>query len=508
MAELNKNELTNPLTLAQAYSASATKPHISLGDAVWLQVTFECDGALCCPEIPVVRNNHISSGYTVPASAVQGALLHALAKKNPELAEGVFASQNFRSWPLLPIPNVKLDESDEVMPVRISLSHRVSKLPKDLVSKTYEFRDNSIIPYNWKTVESKSPLKSADGVLLVHKKSDQPNRIALWRSAQMPRELSAHGVHHNGRNLFTVESMAISRYRGYVVLPKEAAEQVLALGKMAVAFGKARSVRGQGHWVFKRIQAPQSQSSAYIVQTPVAIPKELLVVKRPIHEVLAQLVQQQGWGEVELSGTTAKVGVIFGWNRHGKGSRINKSNRLQACPCILPGSVFVLKTNLTPQNLVGKLVCGLGEGREQGFGALVPHPGLATELHSATVEQRKLKSPDGAARRALTYHQETQKSGLSPSQIAALRQQLAKGKNEALDYLETQKKRPDRIYRCWKGVLAALTNDLGSIKSEEMQRTLRIWQDLAIANRKGSTTESHVVTKKEGTKSSHTGKEN
>ncbi|MEA1967397.1 MAG: hypothetical protein U9N77_04175, partial [Thermodesulfobacteriota bacterium] len=47
-------------------------------------------------------------------------------------------------------------------------------------------------------------------------------------------------------------------------------------------------------------------------------------------------------------------------------------------PVIVPGAVFKLKASV--ENLEKKLFAGIGEGRENGFGAVLPHPGIAERL--------------------------------------------------------------------------------------------------------------------------------
>ncbi len=70
-------------------------------NATVLQLDFHATTPICCPEIPD-KTNVIATGFSIPASAVQGAILTRLNETDPGLATALFESPVFRAWPLLP----------------------------------------------------------------------------------------------------------------------------------------------------------------------------------------------------------------------------------------------------------------------------------------------------------------------------------------------------------------------------------------------------------------------
>ncbi|MCA9259981.1 MAG: hypothetical protein KDA61_12305, partial [Planctomycetales bacterium] len=92
-------------------------------DGGWtaLDLTFVAADPICCPET-ADKTNVLRSGFAIPASAVQGVVLHRLNRINPTLADKTFASDCFRSWPLLPVGPRGQDAYCD--PVRVGLTHR------------------------------------------------------------------------------------------------------------------------------------------------------------------------------------------------------------------------------------------------------------------------------------------------------------------------------------------------------------------------------------------------
>lgn len=458
--------------------------------AVWARLQFSAESPVCCPETPVVGNNIIRSGLQIPASAVQGAILHRLSRLDDALASACYADERFRAWPLLPAAGHG-HQGAVPQPTLCSLTHRMSKLANE--AGEHDFEDASIRPYDWREVAAGSPLKATGGALL----RDAADHVSVWRGADIPRSLSAHGVHRDGqgdRNLFTVEAVAPLTWSGLVALPAEAAaalEQSLA-DDPHVAFGKARSVRGSGRLELQVVSpadlsapplADDMTGKVLVVQSPVAIPDDAPVGS--CEELLAGLVQDAGWGEVKECHGAA--GVRFGWNRHGLGSRGTQGNRLRAVRCILPGSVVVLER--PPEGLLQRLLEGVGGGRRAGFGGLLPHPGIAISLLQPAPERVQLSSKDRAGKVGLDlWRQATARgAGPAPSQISALAERLRQDPATALDHLTRQRKRSERHYRPWKNVIdevkALINGSKDEVGREAAVKALRVWQDLSIIHR-------------------------
>lgn len=476
--------------------------------AVVLRLIFRADSPICCPETPVVGSNVIRAGLGVPASAVLGAIISRLASADPSLAQAAFEDTRTRLWPLLPCAPEKSSDPLPV-PVRVALSHRMSKLPDE--DGYHLFKDAAIEPYDWRTMAKGSPLKGADGVLL---RSPGQMDVKLWRSGDMPRLLTSHSVHHGERrNLFTVESLAPMTFSGWISLPPKAAGVLVqSLEKDgSVAFGKARTIRGTGQLSAHpgdMLSAVEGwHKTVFVLQSPAAIPDEWEIEDGRAEKTLARLVAESGWGEVlekeVLSGkvsvtTQAQCGVRFGWNRHGTGgTQVDQTNRLQARRVFLPGSVFVLKQ--APENLQKLLIRGLGvakdggvDGRMQGYGSVLPHPGVAGSRIQIDAYCPSLKSEDDAGQLALTWFGKTQEGrGPSPSQIAAVAERIVNADGDgAVKYLKDQKDRSDRVWDRWRQVFNDVS-DAVQKNPRQAKKALRTWQDLAIVHRE-------AVEKREG----------
>jgi len=447
---------------------------------VFLKLDFTAESSICVPELPIVGNNTIRSGFTIPASAVQGMILHRINRLNTQEADQCFNSHVFRVWPLLPQPIASKN-----LPVRVSTTHRISKL-KDHVDNCYKFCDESIEPYDWKTVAHGAPLKSADGVLIV---SD--NQIKLWRSADMPRIVSAHGVHddqNQGRNFFTVESIAYPmNFSGLVVMPVSAARVFLSSlqANSYVQLGKSRSVRGNGQLkaeIFdienlNNLKIDDKKQRVFIVQSPLLIPESWDI--QDADSVLHRLVKEAGWGSVEQGNMSAAISVLFGWNRHAKGKQTHNRGRISARKVITPGSVFVVEEKIS--NLEAMLIQGIGDGREQGLGSLLPHPGIAKERFESVPTRQSISSSDQSGKIGYQLFERARNSELSASQISAALAVLKQDKQKAIDYIKRQKDdRPPKVWDRWKPVFDFVIEQI-HVDEQKAIKALKVWYDLTVA---------------------------
>lgn len=445
----------------------AVKPVAAEGDPtkkVTLKIAFTADGPLCVPELPNIGNNAICSGFTIPASAVQGMILHRINALNPYVATACFNSENFRTWPL----QATIDTATGLS-VRASSSHKISKLPVE--KQGHLFCDETIEPYDWKNVPKNAPLKSADGVLI-----PQGPDVHLWRSGDMPRHLTAHGVINGDeteRNLYTVEALAVKKFTGMVVLPEDAAvllKQSLKNDPI-VHIGKSRSVRGSGTLFVEEYSLPASSSDelarTFIVQSPLLIDGDY--VGKSAEAILEGLVKKSGWGVVEKS--SASTQVLFGWNRH--------KNGLQKAECVIaPGSVFRL--NEKPKDLEQLLVKGIGAGKERGYGSVLPHPGIASDRHIPPSSKPPIKSRDQSGIIGWKLWNKAKDFGLMPSQIAQVLAILAENKDQAIEYLERQRTgRPAKYWDRWKPVIEDVKTEIRR-DSKVALKALKVWHDLAV----------------------------
>lgn len=463
----------------------------------WYRLSFFADAPVCCPETPVLGANVIRSGPVIPASAVQGALLTLLNQADPELASATFADPGFRAWPLTPVATAREDgvPATRDFGVRVDLAHRMSKVVDGTTGQLL-FRDSAIAPYAWTETPPGTSLKSSDGVLV--RRPD--GSVGLWRAQDLPRVLRAHGVHQGPdgmRNLFTVEALAPMFYTGLLAVPAEAGQrlsQIVSAGG-AVCFGKARSIRGSGRLVLESLAADEApwtwhlqdsdraaEGRVFIVQSPLALPDDWLIERA--EDALARLVHESGWGELELGdperrgrhgGSVATLGVRFGWNRHGHGALVGEHRRLRARRVVMPGSVLVLRSPLErPEE---QLLQGLGACREQGFGALLPHPGVASRRLPDLPKPSELRSEPWARLGLQLWRRAGGDAGPSASQIGALAQRVALGGDSARAYLEDLKNRPPRVWGVWEPVRELLQDQLGSA---HLGKALRAWQDLRV----------------------------
>jgi len=274
-------------------------------------------------------------------------------------------------------------------------------------------------------------------------------------------------------------------FSGWAVLPEELVDALSKILKKDahVVLRRSRGSMGDGELSLS-IASPSDilghackGTKVWVVQSPIAISDDAM--DRSAEEHLYELAKAAGLSVSK--DTWAKAGIRFGWNRHGLGTPARQGNRrLKARRCILPGSVLVLEKPL--QNPEQLLVQGLGDGAEFGFGALLPHPGLAEDLYRPQIALQTIKSQNTAAEDAFKLWKLAGSSGPTPSQIAHLAGKLISG--QALAWLEKQKTdRSARIWNRWAPVYAELVEILK--KPAHAAIVLRVWQDLVIANRKG-----------------------
>jgi hypothetical protein len=469
--------------------------------AVTLRLVFDATDPVCCPETPVLGNNAIRSGLSIPASAVQGAIITRLASVDPALAHATLLDRRTRAWPLLPSRGAN---GDLPFPVRVALSHRMSKLENEQHDR--DFRDAAIEPYDWRTADRGSPLKSVDGILL----RDAAGHLSLWSGRDLPRIVTAHAVHHDPtgrgeRNLFTVEALAPTTFSGLVSLPPQAAAllQESLRADPSQTFGKARTVRGGGNLTASPVAFDRAflgwQPTVFVLQSPAAIPDDWEIESERAEITLARLVRESGWGSMAEASrakgiahvvTQASCGVRFGWNRHGLGKGVAATRRLSARRVFLPGTVFVLAA--VPNDLSSLLIRGLGvvrngdvDGREQGYGAVLPHPGIAIKKVPVTDAPQLQLGSDGAGRLAYDWWQKSKHEGPSPSQISAVAERIKADGKAAIEYLRIQKEgRAQRVWRRWASVYDDVRQAIAADHTRA-RTALLTWRDLAIINRSG-----------------------
>ncbi len=414
---------------------------------------------------------------------MQGAILHRINDISETIATACYGNKHFRARPLNPA-----DRADSLS-LRVSFTHKVSKLKMD-DSDNYHFEDETIRPYDWDKVPSKSPLKSSDGVLLT-----DGTRVKLWKSSDMARIVTAHGV-HNGerggsaggqkRNLFTVEAMAPGLFTGIVSIPKSGADLLLKSlqENPFVQLGKSRSVRGGGELGAEIVDfsvlsiMKKCDPTVFIVQSPILVPRDL--VKKPVEEIIARLVADAGFGKVtKLSGSTT---TRFGWNRTVSNKK-TANGFLGAKSVIVPGAVF--KLDAPVENLTKKLIAGIGEGRDNGFGAVLPHPGVAERLFPEEPVPRKIPKPDqNFALQGFELWEQAKAGGLSASQVSRVRELAGLDADKAIAYLDRQvKERSESIWLRWRSISSQVRDGIKK-DAHHMAKVLKVCQDLLVADGK------------------------
>jgi CRISPR/Cas system CSM-associated protein Csm3 (group 7 of RAMP superfamily) len=449
----------------------------NLMHTIFFKLKFKADGPVCLPETPVTELNTIQSGFTISASAVQGMILHRINNHAPEIATECFNNSRFRTWPLFPVL-----EGNTGIPVVVPSTQRISKLKN--AEGDYLFTDEIIKCNNADNENKNLQLKSKTGVLI-----PESQDIIFYKSCDMPRIITAHAVHNDpktGRNLYTVESVASHSFEGIISLPENAAEVLIESLQASdfVKFGKARSVRGGGKLTADKISIvdlglqqnleSDFHNRLFIAQSPLLIPDDWKIGS--VVEVLKQLVKESGLGEVENASAT--ITILFGWNSHGKGKN-SANGRLRAERVIAPGSVFLLKKAVA--NLEETLIIGVGKGKSQGFGSILPHPGIATKCYEKKDIINSLQSSNKAGELGFDLWKENKVCGLSASQISYLKSKLDVTKSDGLGYLETiRSDRPARIWDRWKNVREILIKNINE-DYLMTKKAVKVWHDLTVA---------------------------
>lgn len=463
-----------------AWKADNTRDcHIS-DKQVTLKLVFKADNPICAPDLPVVGNNVIRSGFSIPASAVQGAILHRINDISEKTATKCFENEIFRAWPLHPT------DHENRFSLRVSFTHKISKLPINEEGQYY-FADETVHSYHWCQLHREAQLRQADGVLMTN-----GNGVDFWKASDMPRFITAHGVHNGDRgegdnqqkrNLFTVESMAPMTFTGLVSMPETAADLLMkSLDKNPfVQLGKSRSVRGGGRLQaeiieFENLSVMKTyEPGIFIVQSPLLVPRHL--VGKPVEDIISSLAAEAGLGMPEKGRVKGTITTRFGWNTKMCNGRIG------AEAVICPGAVF--KLNTPGENLTRMLIKGIGAGRERGYGAVLPHPGVARARFQGTHKLRIAKSDKNFGRAGFALWEKARDHRLSASQISRVRELSILNPDKALAYLETQQKeRPAEIWHRWKGVIREIQTGIRN-DAQYMAKVLRVCQDLLVADKEG-----------------------
>lgn len=459
------------------FQAELTKSSFSDQSVQLFRIIFEAETPVCCPEIPA-KTNFLTSGFSIPASAVQGAILHKINRKYSEVASACFESDKFRVWPLQPLPEHATES------VRVSLTHKVNKNAEaNKPQHESKWFDDEAIHADWRKKAPNAPLKSNDGVLI---QSD--DGLALWKSSAMPRVISIHNS-VGEKDLFSIESMAPGIWTGFVALPVEAAnilEQIVKENSRFV-FGKRKSVQGGGTLSLKRIdKLPVPEISGInetilITQSPVLIDHNPDVpLETSFKEVACAWANKNGLPEPEK--VWADAGIRFGWNNHRLGKTIGDQNRLQALPVVLPGAVIKFANKVNAVILQEAIIAGLGNGKERGFGALLYHPGVAETIYKS---KRKIKTVSSSLKLAIEKAiiiAKTKESFLSASQISAITSRLKQdGKSAAKEYLVQQRSRGEKYWSDWPEIY---TDVLSLLDVDGAEFALEYLSNAALARRK------------------------
>jgi len=452
----------------------------------WFDIVFVAESGVLCPEMPETLNV-LRAGVAIPASAVQGVVLHAINRLDPDRASRCFEDPRFRAWPLHPCAEIASEIAALPWPVRVSLTHKTAKIIST-PSLHNDFEDEAVEAIDWTKRPSDAPiLKNSDGLLL---RSD--NRVHLWKSGDIPRVFSTHAVHSDpvtpgGRNVYSIEAIAPLVWRGMLSCPAELAQIVTqALDGAEVSFGKARSVRGMGRLTLRQVASPteiaisQDGPAVLIAQAPLLLedrPAPMQTVASELESVARAWAEQCGLGAVEA--VWAGAGLRFGWNRHGQAGAA-AHGRTRASRVVLPGAVIRLKQVVDASRLEAALLLGIGGGRERGYGCLLPHPGKAQDLYRRSVVPIRL-SPSRHGEAIRLGLKLATGTSLSASQVSTLLGHLRISRSRADDFLRQQKARGPRYWSTWERSFTELkgwtADPAAAIVSLEVARDILVGKD-------------------------------
>jgi hypothetical protein len=437
----------------------------------------------------------MTTGFSIPASAVQGVLLTEINRQNPELADALFEHPVFRAWPMQPCfqPNDSLaKESSLDLPtsaVRVSLTHRAAKYSLTDTYNVDDFHDEALErKASLKDDRKGAPLKASDGVLLRYKSGD----VKLWRASDMPHVITSHGVHsekffdlERERNVFTVDAMAPLVWMGIVVIPEDAVAPLQDVFSRVsrVSIGKSRTVRGLGSLEILPLvsEVPEQwkthgDQTVWIVQSPIPIERSHLTIQESFRKLADR------WGEMcgkNVNKVWANSGVLFGWSRL-------KNGRQAAEVVVLPGSVIEFDGVVPDQWTYDFFTSGqcVPNSRQQGFGALSVHPGKASSLfdNKADISRKAASSDSYADAVRIVIGLASTKSLPSVSQIRAVQQRIVNSDTrEALTYLSKQiSEKTTRVWAAWDDCHRGIETLL-SAHPRCAYRAMEVFADLAAA---------------------------
>ncbi|MDO5581749.1 MAG: hypothetical protein Q4G69_11520 [Planctomycetia bacterium] len=461
-----------------------------------LRLTFTAKEPVCLPERPI-GTGPIESGFTIPSSAVRGWIISRIAAEwGKNFASALYESEKVRTWPLLPCGFE--GEKSYPIPVRVSLTHKIAKLITDgMVLSADDAEDKPIHEVNWDHIQSNSPLKAADGVLLVSRDSKEKPAIELWKARSMPKITTAHGVHNDpqtedGRNLYQMESIVPMVWSGYAVLPECWADIIIQSIEKdpAAAFGRFRSTHGFGSLAIEDCTdadqgLPWSKTgndNILILQSPILLDEKERSGDKTANRIFEDHIRSE-WADLfaklnnswNVQAISTNIGIQFGWNRNEeKGT--GKGQRQDAALVVLPGSIFEIapkekiegrakdakielsaeeRQSLRNAGLAEHIQHGLGAGFRRGFGAVSVHPGIAGKLYSnksINVPHKKSNKKEMTKKVLDLWQNNKEKQMPSPSQISAVAGIAAKDRNKAAEYLDYQIKRLESIWAAWGAI--------------------------------------------------------
>ena len=149
-----------------------------------------------------------------------------------------------------------------------------------------------------------------------------------------------------------------------------------------------------------------------------------------------------------------------------------------AAPAIAPGGVFKLKQPVTDLNRT--LLNGLGQGKQRGFGAILPHPGIAQKLLQLEPHIKVMPRQSNYAMDGYELSKKAKDNNLSVSQVSRVRELLLHNPDAAIDYLHRQQnERPAAIWDRWKYVMDDIEKGIKTAAAY-FSRVLKVCQDLLI----------------------------
>ena len=508
--KLSEQLKTNPFLKSQNTKSAVDFADELNSEPVPVRLTFRASTPVCVPATAwVAKNNVVSSGFSIPASAVRGMLIRQFRNQGDKAMEALYNCKDFVAGPLQPCGNNgKLKDEQLPIPIRVSLTHKAAKFSVTEYTEN-DFEDASIPGYIIEEVPNKAPMKASDGVLLV-----SPDGIRLWKASDMPHIIQMHGVHRNAkgeneRNLYTVDSMAELVWRGLAVIPMAIAKKLIenSGSEMSAAFGTRRSVQGQGTLKVEIISDiptewkanPDWEKTVLVVQSPISIPegvykadaandcsieeqfRQMVITWLKNHAIVTKQSEKtkDPLDEKEVK-TWVSTGYLFGWNGKYKGQQSGR-------PVILPGTVIQLPCKLNQDDITELVGYGFDldpDDFKRGYGTICVHPGKARRKYSPSSVKPILPADSFRAKWVGNIVEISKKPLPSPSQISALREELRnKGSQKAIEYLNRQKGRinvSDDWGNCGNVIKDMLQEATSKMQQQTVIQVLELLADLAI----------------------------